>query len=203
MSEKKKKNEEEKDMENENLKDSEVNEDLEFEDLEEDDNVSNDNEEPSLEFLQDRLRKVEEEKNKFFNEVEAYQDRLTRLQAEFDNYKRRTAKEKEGIFSDATVEILKEVLPVLDNLERAINVEGNGDDIKKGVDMTLKQFQNALSKLSIEEIPTTEGFNPSFHEAVMHVEDENFGTNEITDVFLKGYRRGDKIIRHSMVKVAN
>lgn len=182
----------------ENLETAEVNEDLEFEEVKE-----ADTDEISPEFLQKRIKRLEDENKKLSNEVEAYQDKLARLQAEFQNYKTRTAKEKEGIFTDATLEVLKDVLPVLDNLERAATVEGSIEDIKKGIDMTVKQFYNALVKLNVEEIPTSDGFDPNFHEAVMHIDDDSFGENQITDVFLKGYKKGDKVLRHSMVKVAN
>ncbi|ADL51168.1 GrpE protein [Clostridium cellulovorans 743B] len=197
MSEEKNIDKEELNDVEENLEEAQVNEDLEFE------GVKEEADEASSEFLQKRIKKLEEENKKLSNEVSAYQDKLTRLQAEFQNYKTRTAKEKEGIFTDATLEVLKEMLPVLDNLERAATVDGSIEDIKKGIDMTVKQFQNALVKLNVEEIPTSEGFDPNHHEAVMHIQDDNYGENEITEVFLKGYKRGDKVLRHSMVKVAN
>lgn len=135
--------------------------------------------------------------------MDTLQDRLVRTVAEYDNYRKRTSKEKEGIYSDACEDVLKEVLPVLDNLERALLADGNIDDLKKGVEMTLKQFNDALEKLGVEEISTKEGFDPNIHNAVMHIEDENFGENEVVEVFQKGYKRGEKVIRYSMVKVAN
>jgi|SRR3712207_4346462 len=143
------------------------------------------------------------ENEKLQNEIKAKDDRLVRIVAEYDNYRKRTDKEKEGIYTNACEDILKEILPVLDNLERALLVEGEADDIKTGVDMTMKQFKDTLCKLGVEEISTDEGFDPNFHNAVMHIEDENFGNNEVAEVFLKGYKKGDRVIRHSMVKVAN
>ncbi|MPN35305.1 Protein GrpE [bioreactor metagenome] len=95
------------------------------------------------------------------------------------------------------------MLPVLDNLERAVSAEGSFEDLKKGVEMTLKQFKGSLEKLGVDEISIDNGFDPNYHEAVMHIQDENYGNNEIVEVFQKGYKRADKVIRHSMVKVVN
>jgi molecular chaperone GrpE len=144
-----------------------------------------------------------DEATKFKNELETLKDRFARTMAEYENFRKRTAKEKEGIYTSACEDILKAVLPVLDNLERAAAVEGSMEDLKKGIDMTVKQFQGALEKLQVEEIPVDSGFDPNFHEAVMHVVDESLEQNVITDVFQKGYKRGDKVLRASMVKVAN
>lgn len=148
------------------------------------------------------VRKLKDEKKKLDNEVATLKDRLMRLSAEYDNYRKRTSKEKEGIYTDACVDVLKELVPVLDNLERAIAVEGNVEDIKKGVEMTIKGFQSSLEKLGVEEIDTTAGFDPNYHQAVLLVEDENLKTNDVAQVFQKGYKRGEKIIRVSMVTVA-
>lgn len=177
----------------ETLEQSEILEDKEFEDLDEN-NIA------SLEGL---LEELKDSNNKLQNEVDTLKDRLLRLNAEYDNYRKRTAKEKEGIYTDACEDVLKNILPVLDNLERASSVEGSAEDIKKGVEMTLRQFKDSLEKLQVEEIPVNEGFDPNLHNAVMHVEDDSFGKNEVVEVFQKGYRRNNKVIRHSMVKVAN
>lgn len=152
---------------------------------------------------EEQVSKLQEENAKLSNEVEALKDRLLRISAEYDNFRKRTAKEKEGIYSDACTDVLKNMLPVLDNLERAVSVEGNLDDLKKGIDMTLRQFKDSLNKLNVEEISTEEGFDPNYHNAVMHMVDENYGKNEIVEVFQKGYKRENKVIRYSMVKVAN
>ncbi|MBP1889514.1 molecular chaperone GrpE [Clostridium moniliforme] len=149
------------------------------------------------------FKKYKEENKKLNNELEALKDRLLRVTAEYENFRKRTAKEKEGIYTDACVDVLKEIVPNLDNLERALEAEGNIEDMKKGVEMTLKGFKSALEKLGVEEIETEEGFDPNIHQAVMHIEDENFGKNSVAEVFMKGYKRGDKVIRHSVVKVAN
>lgn len=167
---------------------AEINEDEEFE------NISSEENEVTL---------LQNENQKLNNEIEVLKERLIRTTAEYENYRKRTAKEKEGIYSDACEDVLKEMIPVLDNLERAVAVEGELEDLKKGINMTLKQFKDSFTKLGIEEISIENGFNPNLHEAVMHVQDESFGTNEVVEIFLKGYKRGDKVIRYSMVKVAN
>ena len=148
------------------------------------------------------IRKLKDENKKLSNELEALKDRLLRLTAEYDNYRKRTAKEKEGIYTDACTDVLKEVLPVADNLERALAVDGNVEDIKKGVEMTIKGFLNALEKLGVEEIDTTNGFDPNVHQAISVVEDANLNTNDVAQVYQKGYKKGEKVIRYSMVTVA-
>lgn len=177
---------------NENLEDNE-------EIIEETADGQNEDKENDLEIM----RKLKDENKKLNNELEALKDRLLRLTAEYENYRKRTAKEKEGIYSDATSDVLKEMIPVLDNLERAITLDGNLEDFKTGIEMTIKSFKTSFEKLGVEEIDVTTGFDPNFHQAVMHVQDENFGTNEVVEVFQKGYKKADKIIRYTMVKVAN
>ena len=145
----------------------------------------------------DSIKKLE-------NENQALKDRLARISAEYDNYRKRTQKEKEGIYSDSIVEVVKEMLPVLDNLEASLQVEAKDvESIRKGVTMTRTQFKDALEKLSVKEIDTEMPFDPNFHDAVMHVDDPALGEKEIVQVFLKGYQRDEKIIRYSVVKVAN
>lgn len=156
-----------------------------------------------LKELREKHMLFEGKNKKLQNELDTLKDRLLRMNAEYENYRKRTDKEKERIYSDACTDVLLKMLPVLDNLERAIAVDGSVEDLKKGVEMTIRQFTDALSKLDIEEIETSDGFDPNVHEAVMHVQDESFGANEIAEVFQKGYKRGDKVIRHSMVKVVN
>lgn len=149
-------------------------------------------------------RRLQDENKRLKNEMEALKDRLQRQTAEYDNFRRRTQKEKEGIYSDSIVEVVKEILPVLDNLEKSLQLEGGSlDDYKKGVEMTLSQFQDAMKKLKVTEIDTESGFDPNFHEAVMHVTDPAYGEKEVAEVFLKGYQRDEKIIRYSVVKVVN
>lgn len=164
-----------------------------------DENEENNDKENEL----DIMRKLKDENKKLSNEADALKERLLRLTAEYENYRKRTAKEKESIYTDACTDVLKEMIPVLDNLERAIQVEGNAEDIKKGVEMTIKGFNSSFEKLGVEEIDATGEFDPNLHQAVMHIEDENFGANAIAEVFQKGYKRGEKIIRYTVVKVAN
>ena len=148
------------------------------------------------------IRKLKDENKKLSNELDALKDRLLRLTAEYDNYRKRTAKEKEGIYTEACTDVLKEVLPVADNLERALAVDGNVEDLKKGVEMTIKGFLNSLEKLGVEEIDTTNGFDPNVHQAISVVEDANLNTNDVAQVYQKGYKKGEKVIRYSMVTVA-
>lgn len=167
-------------------------------------NVENTSENPKTESTEeDELAMMKEKSAKLQDELDATKDRLLRLTAEYDNYRKRTAKEKEGIYSDAYVDVVKEILPIIDNLERAIAAEGSIEDLKKGVEMTMKGCKDAFAKLGIEEIDADGEFDPNFHNAVMHVEDENLGQNVVAEVFQKGYKKDNKIIRHTMVKVAN
>ncbi|ELC8388296.1 nucleotide exchange factor GrpE [Clostridium perfringens] len=138
---------------------------------------------------------------KLENELEALKDRLLRISAEYENYRKRTDKEKERIYTDACEDVLIKMLPVLDNLERALAVDGTVEDLKKGVEMTVRQFEDALEKLQVEEISTENGFDPELHQAMMVVEQEGSEPNQVAQVFQKGYKRGDKVIRHSMVTV--
>lgn len=149
------------------------------------------------------LRKNKDEVKKLNNEVEALKDRLLRVTAEYENYRKRTAKEKEGIYTDSCADVIKEILPVVDNLERALAADGSVEDLKKGIEMTIKGLQSSFEKLGVEEIDASGQFDPNLHQAVMHIEDESFETNVVAEVFMKGYKRGDKVIRHTVVKVAN
>lgn len=153
--------------------------------------------------MKKKTSKLEEENKKLQNEINAFKDKLLRTSAEYENFRKRTTKEKEGIYTDACEDVLKEVLPVLDNLERALFVEGSGEELRTGVEMTVRQFNDAFNKLGVEELSVKGEFDPNFHNAVMHVEDEQYGSNEIVEVFQKGYKRANKVLRHSMVKVAN
>ena len=128
-------------------------------------------------------------------------DKYDRMLAEYDNYRKRSAKERDGIYTDAVSDVIAAILPVSDNLERAAQYS-DAESVGQGVKMTLKGMTEALTKLGVEEIENTT-FDPNIHNAVMHVEDEDRGEGEIVEVLQKGYRRGDKIIRYPMVKVAN
>ena len=138
------------------------------------------------------------------NSLADQEDKFLRLAAEYDNYRRRSQKEKESAWADSKAETAAAFLPVYDNLERALKQETSDEAYKKGVEMTMAQLREVLSKLGIEEIPALgEAFDPNLHNAVMHVEDEAAGENTIVDVFQAGFRSGDKVIRFAMVKVAN
>ena len=131
-------------------------------------------------------------------------DKYLRLMAEFDNYKKRSAKERENIYTDVRVDTVSKFLPVYDNLERALKAETSDEAYKKGVEMTFNQLLDVFKKLGVEEIESVgKTFDPNLHNAVMHVEDEALGENEIVEEFQKGFKVGDKVIRFSMVKVAN
>ena len=131
-------------------------------------------------------------------------DKYLRLAAEYDNYRKRTAKEKESIWSEAKAQTVAAFLPVFDNLERALKQETADEAYKKGVEMTMKGLQDALTGLGVEQIPALgETFDPNRHNAVMHVDDGEAGENTIVEVFQQGFVCGEKVIRFSMVKVAN
>ena len=133
-------------------------------------------------------------------------DQYLRVCAEYDNFRKRTAKEREGIYADAYIDALTQILPILDNLDRAAayNTEDPENPLAKGLELTRKSFVETLEKMGVTEIEALgKPFDPNLHNAVMHVEDENAGENEIVEVFMKGYIRGDKVLRYSMVKVAN
>ena len=138
-------------------------------------------------------------------QLETTKDQFARLAAEYDNYRKRTAKEKETLYQDAKAETIKEFLAVYDNLERAANAPGGEEDPhKKGLEMIFTQYKELLKKLGVEEIAAQgQPFDPERHEAVMHIDDENFGENEVAQVFQAGFLLGDKVIRHAVVQVAN
>jgi len=181
----------------ESLEESEKNEDLEFEEMDEDDMVKKHAK------LKEENQKKSEEINVLNNKLKAVQDTHIRTTAEYENFRKRTIKEKEQLYTDACSDVLKEIFPVVDNLERALAATNEDSSLKQGVEMTLKQLNSSLEKLGIKEISTEEKFDPNFHEAVMHVVEENYGESEIVEVFQKGYIRGEKVLRYSMVKVAN
>ncbi len=137
-------------------------------------------------------------------ELEETTDRYKRLMAEFDNYKKRSAKEREGLYNSLIADIITSLLPTLDNLEKAANAKTEDENYKQGVELVLKQFTDTLSSLGVKEIETVgTTFNPELHEAVSSVQDDELGEKEIKEEFRKGYKIGDKVIRHSMVVVAN
>lgn len=138
-------------------------------------------------------------------QLESVKDQYTRLAAEYDNYRKRTAREKETLYEDAKIETIKSFLAVYDNLERAAAAEGGEDNPhKKGLDMIFQQFKEILTGLGVTEMEAAGApFDPEKHNAVMHIEDENLGENIVADVFQKGFMLGDKVIRFATVRVAN
>ena len=131
-------------------------------------------------------------------------DKYLRLAAEYDNYRKRTAREKEHLYNDAKIDTIKPFLAVLDNLERGVSQFEEGDAHRQGLELICKQFEEVLTKLNVAEIPALgEKFDPEKHNAVMHTEDETAAENTVVEVFQKGYTLGDKILRFAMVKVAN
>ena len=145
-----------------------------------------------------------EELEKLRKQMDEKEEQYLRLAAEYDNFRKRSQKEKEGLYQGAKSDAVAAFLPVYDNLERALKQETADEAYKKGVEMTMTGLKEILSKLGVEEIPALgETFDPALHNAVMHVEDENAGENTVVDVFQAGFKLGDKVIRFAMVKVAN
>ena len=138
-------------------------------------------------------------------QLESVKDQFVRLTAEYDNYRKRTTKEKDNIYQDAKADTIKEFLAVYDNLERAMATEGDEDSPhKKGLEMIFHQYQEILKKLGVTEIEAQGApFDPEKHNAVMHIDDESLGENVVAQVFQAGFMLGDKVIRHAIVQVAN
>ncbi len=134
----------------------------------------------------------------------ALNDKYLRLCAEYDNYRKRSQKEKDALYGEVKASALKSFLPVYDNLVRALNQSTEDEAYKKGVEMIMAEFKKTMEKLGVTEMDCLgKTFDPAFHNAVMHVEDETKGENEIVEVFQQGFMLGDKVIRFAMVKVAN
>lgn len=151
-----------------------------------------------------KTKKLESELLAAKEALAATEDKYLRILAEYDNFRKRTQKEREGLYADACNDVLKTLLPVLDSLDRAAAMTGDGEQMHQGLEITRKSFIDALTKLGVTEIECLgQQFDPNLHNAVFHVEDEAYGENEIVEVLMKGYARGEKIIRHPMVKVAN
>ncbi len=150
-----------------------------------------------------KVRELEAKIEKLEAEGAEKDDKYLRLCAEYDNFRRRSQKEREGVYSDAYSDAINALLPVLDNLGRAVGCE-DPKALADGLALILKSFDEGLAKLGVEEIKALgETFDPERHYAVLHVEDENYGENEVVEVLQKGYTRGDKVIRYAVVKVAN
>lgn len=145
------------------------------------------------------------ETGKLEKELAEQKDSYLRLAAEYDNFRKRSQREKEAAYGDSRARVLTQLLPVIDNFERAnANTNSSLEDYKKGIDMIQKQLTDVFASFEVEAFGEAgEQFDPNIHSAVMHVDDDSLEENVITDVFSKGYKMGDKILRHAMVKVAN
>ena len=151
---------------------------------------------------EEKAESKEEEKKA--EQPAAASDAYLRLLAEYDNYRKRSQKEKESLYADVKADTVTKFLPVYDNLMRALAQTTEDEAYRKGVEMIMNQFCSTLEKLGVTKIDSLgEKFDPALHNAVMHVEDEEKGENEIVEVFQEGFRLGDKVIRFAMVKVAN
>jgi len=146
----------------------------------------------------------ESPETRFEEALTAEKDRYLRLAAEYDNYRKRSQKEREALFVDVKSDVASKFLSVYDNLERALLQETKDEAFLKGIEMTMAGLYDTFQGLGISKIPAVgEKFDPTLHEAVFHVEDDAYGENEVIEQFLTGFMLGDKVIRHSVVKVAN
>ena len=153
-----------------------------------------------------KQKKVDAEIEKLNAQLAEENDKYMRLYAEYENFRKRSAKEREGVYTDAYCDALLQILPILDNLERAaqFSAEDAETPMAKGLELTLKSFIETMNKMGVFEIEALgKEFDPNLHNAVMHVEDESVGENVVVEVFMKGYAKGDKVLRYSIVKVAN
>ena len=155
----------------------------------------------------DKLKEDKQQKHKDMVPKQDYDeldDRYKRILAEFENYKKRSSKERESLYNSILSDVVEGMLPIVDNLENAAKVETKDENYKQGVELVLKQFKDVLTSKGVEEIKTVgETFDPELHEAVSSIQDENLGEKEIAQEYRKGYKIGNKVIRHSMVVVAN
>ena len=154
-----------------------------------------------LENQEEKIENTEMVPKQDYDELD---DRYKRILAEFENFKKRSGKEREGLYNSILSDVVELMLPVVDNLENAAKVETQDEEYKKGVELVLKQFKDVLASKGVEEIKTVgETFDPELHEAVSSIQDENLGEKEIAQEYRKGYKIGSRVIRHSMVVVAN
>ena len=171
----------------------------------EDKKVEEEDKKENKEIKEEKKAKEESNEEKLKKQLAEKNDQLLRIAAEYDNFRKRSQREKDALYVDCKASVIKELLPVADNFDRIFaNPDITFEDYKKGVEMTFKQFENVFKDLKVESFGEEgEEFDPNFHNAVMHSEDENLGENVITNVFAKGYKIGDKVIRPAMVAVAN
>lgn len=150
------------------------------------------------------VKDLTEEIERLKKENEKYYEHLQRTAAEFDNYKKRVMKEKERIYSLAVGDVVTKYITVLDNLDKAVAAETTDPKAKEGIELIHKQMKEVMKELNVELIPTVkETFNPEIHDAVMHIENKDYGEQEIVEELRCGYKMGDRVLRHAMVKVAN
>ena len=153
---------------------------------------------------EDERAALEAEKEALEKEKAALSDKYLRICAEYDNFRRRSQKEKDNLYGEIRANTVQQFLPVYDNLERALKQGTEDEAYRKGVEMIMTQFESTLEKLGVKKIESLgKTFDPNLHNAVMHVDDESMGENTIVDVFQEGFQLGDKVIRFAMVKVAN
>ena len=166
-------------------------------------------EEPKAETKKEKKPKKESKKETELKEtaeklIKEEKEKYLRLAAEYDNFRKRSQKERDSLYNDIKADTLLKFLPVYDNLERALKQATADEAYRKGVEMIMTQFCTTMEKLGVTEIEAAgQKFDPTIHNAVMHVEDESFGENEVVEVFQKGFKLNDKVIRFAMVKVAN
>ena len=175
--------------------------------------MENNKEEEKMNNIQEDTQKETKENKKEVSEKkemvpkEEYDDlndHYKRILAEFDNFKKRSQKEKESLYTSVLSDVIEVILPVVDNLENALKAETKDEDYKQGIELVLKQFKDVLKSKGVEEIPAVgETFDPEIHDAVSMIQDENLGEKVIAQEYRKGYKIGNKVIRHSMVVVAN
>lgn len=158
---------------------------------------------PKSENLQAKIDELTEEIEALKAEIAEKDDKYLRMAAEYDNFRRRSREEKEGIWEAAMAETVAELLPIIDNIERAAAFEG-GDKVREGLEMIAKTTDGVFEKLGVEVVGAPgDTFDPNLHNAVLHIDDESYGEGEIVEVFQKGYKKGKRIIRFAMVKSAN
>ena len=168
----------------------------------EDEKIEKNNKEENKVEQKEKLNETKEMVPK--EDYDALDDHFKRILAEFENFKKRSKKERETLYNSILSDVVEVILPVLDNLENAVKVETKDEEYKKGIELVLKQFNDVLKSKGVEEIEALgETFDPELHEAVRSVQDEGKGEKEVVEVYRKGYKIGSKVIRHSMVAVAN
>ena len=162
------------------------------------------NEEKKENKKDEKLEQKESKEMVAKEDYDALDDHFKRILAEFENFKKRSKKERESLYNSILSDVVESILPILDNLENAAKAETKDENYKQGIELVLKQFNDVLKSKGIEEIEAEgETFDPELHEAVRSVQDETKGEKEIVEVYRKGYKIGNKVIRHAMVSVAN